>query len=249
MPFDATRLSQTPDEVRTSVWVADDGSRHATVLSVGLVNSRAQEAIAAARDALAPVIADLRSELGALGVPHVVEATGPPIVRQAALEAISRALQRSLPIAVVLCFLIAAAFMRSWRLAAVVIVPILMTVAWLYAFMEVFGFAINVVTATIGAVSIGIGIDFAIHYTMRYREELLTGAAPLEAVRVAGDGTGTALIASAASSIVGFGILGFAPMPLFAAYGFLTAVMILMALVASLLVLPGLLLLVGRKAH
>jgi predicted RND superfamily exporter protein len=247
VPFDATRLAQTPDEVRTSLWVADDGAAHATVFSVGLVNSRAQEAITAARDALEPVVADLRADLSTLGVPHVVEATGPPIVRQAGLEAISRALQVSLPIAVVLCFLIAAAFMRSVRLAAVVVVPILMTVAWLYAFMEVFGFAINVVTATIGAVSIGIGIDFAIHYTMRYREELGGGAAPLEAVRVAGDGTGTALIASASSSIVGFAILGFAPMPLFASYGFLTAVMILMALGSSLLVLPGLLVLVTRR--
>ena len=55
------------------------------------------------------------------------------------------------------------------------IVPILMTVALLYGFMYVAGFSINIVTATIGAVSIGIGIDFAIHYTMRYREELAGG--------------------------------------------------------------------------
>ncbi len=247
VPFDATRLIQTPDDVRTSLWVSGEDARHATVLSVGLVNSRSQEAISAARDALVPVVADLRAELTRLGVSSVVEATGPPIVRQAALEAISRALQVSLPIAVVLCFLIAGAFMRSLRLAAVVIVPILMTVAWLYAFMEVFGFAINVVTATIGAVSIGIGIDFAIHYTMRYREELATAPAPLDAVQIAGDGTGMALIASASSSVVGFAILAFAPMPLFASYGFLTAVMIFMALAASLLVLPGLLLFVHSQ--
>lgn len=54
-----------------------------------------------------------------------------------------------------------------------------------------------------------------------------------------GEGTGTALVASALSSAVGFGILAFAPMPLFAAYGLLTAIMIMMALVATLAVLPG----------
>ena len=56
-----------------------------------------------------------------------------------------------------------------------------------------------------------------------------------------------ALIASALSSAVGFAILAFAPMPLFASYGFLTAVMIMMALVASLVVLPGLLLFVTAQ--
>ena len=41
-------------------------------------------------------------------------------------------------------------------------------------------------------------------------------------------------MASAVSSIVGFTILGFAPMPLFSSFGFLTAIMIFLALAASL---------------
>ncbi len=52
------------------------------------------------------------------------------------------------------------------------ILPILMTVAWLYAFMELIGAALDIVTATVAAVSIGIGIDFAIHSVVRFREEL-----------------------------------------------------------------------------
>jgi predicted RND superfamily exporter protein len=38
--------------------------------------------------------------------------------------------------------------------------------------------------------------------------------------------------------------MGFAPMPMFSAYGILTAIMILMATAAALLVLPSLLMLV-----
>ena len=115
--------------------------------------------------------------------------------------------------------------------------------------MFVAGFAINLVTATIGAVSIGIGIDFAIHFAVRYREELSRGGHRYEAVRAAGEGTGVTLAASAASSIVGFAILALAPMPLFASYGLLTAVMIAMALAASLLVLPALLTLITRDTE
>ena len=75
-------------------------------------------------------------------------------------------------------------------------------------------------------------------------EELNRASDKTQALRQAMRGTGVALAASAASSIVGFAIMGFAPMPLFASYGFLTAVMIFLALTASLVVLPTLLMIV-----
>ena len=50
------------------------------------------------------------------------------------------------------------------------------------------------------------------------------------------------------TSILGFTIMAFAPMPMFSSYGILTAVMIFLAVTASLLVLPSLLLLVTPKA-
>jgi uncharacterized protein len=235
VPFDAERLALTPDNVRSAISAGPEG--YATVFELGLVDSRSQEAVAAAMDELAPVVASISRDFdGAF-----VEATGSPFVRQESLEATNRALQVSLPIAVVLCLLVAGVFLRSVRFAVAAVVPILMTVAWLYAFMERTGYAINIVTATIAAVSIGIGIDFAIHYIARFREELARYGDRMVAVRVAGEGTGTALVASAVSSAVGFAILAFAPMPLFAAYGLLTTIMIVMAAVATLVVLPGLL--------
>ena len=94
-----------------------------------------------------------------------------------------------------------------------------------------------------GAISIGVGIDYSIQMTERFREELRRTTNRVQALRQASNGTGVALIASAASSIVGFTILGFAPMPMFSSFGFLTALMILLALAASLAVLPSLLLL------
>ena len=81
---------------------------------------------------------------------------------------------------------------------------------------------------------------------MRYREEPERTGHRETAVRAAGEGTGVALVGSAVSSMVGFAILAFAPMPLFASYGFLTAVMIATAGAASLLVLPSLLMVITK---
>ncbi len=236
VPFDAERLALTPDDVAVAVDLSDTP---ATVFELNLTDTRSQESVAAAREALAPIVAALSADLD----DSFVELTGSPIVREASLDATNRALSLSLPIALVLCFLVATTFLRSLRYGFASVVPILMVVSWLYGFMEVAGYGINIVTATIAAVSIGIGIDFAIHFIARYREELDRHGLRSVAVQIAGEGTGTALLASAFSSAVGFGILAFAPMPLFAAYGFLTAVMIGMALIATLAVLPSLLVL------
>ncbi len=243
---DETRFLQTPNDVRQNLWLSDDGSDTATTFTIRLIDTRRQESVVQARQAVAPLVDELRTDLQELSSDAAVQLTGGPIVRQESLEAVSRALQISLPIAVILCFLIAAAFMRSFRFGAVSVVPILMTVALLYAFMNIAGYSINIVTATIGAISIGIGIDFAIHLTMRYREELQRLGERQAAVRTAGEGTGIALLSSAVSSAVGFFILAFAPMPMFASYGLLTAVMISMAAAATLLVLPSLLVLVTK---
>jgi len=134
--------------------------------------------------------------------------------------------------------------MRSLRYAVVTIIPVLLVAVWLSALMYLIGFSLNFVTATIGAISIGVGIDYSIHMTERFREELRRNDTNMEALRRAASGTGVALMASAVSSIVGFVILGFAPMPLFSSFGFLTAIMIFLALASSLVVLPSLLLLV-----
>ena len=92
--------------------------------------------------------------------------------------------------------------------------------------------------------SLRYGVDFAIHMTQRYREETSKTDDNLQALHRGAKGTGVALLASAATSILGFAIMAFAPMPMFASYGILTAVMIFLAAAASLLVLPSLLILV-----
>ena len=244
VPIDGGRVAMTPDDVAIAIDLGVDRP-DATVFFLEVVNSRDQASVTDARTALQPIAEAISADLGGT----FVQTTGSAFVREASLEGTNRALAVSLPIALIACLAVATLYLRSIRYGVASVVPILMVVAWLYAFMEIAGYAINLVTATIAAVSIGIGIDFALHYIARYREELERWGQRNVAVRVAGEGTGLALVASAVSSAVGFGILAFAPMPLFAAYGLLTALMIMMALVATLAVLPSLLVLITKDVE
>ena len=81
-----------------------------------------------------------------------------------------------------------------------------------------------------------ISISFLV-FREEYKKTLSSDTALIKAI----SSTGIALFASAISSIVGFVIMAFAPMPLFATYGLLTACMILYAFLASIVILPLLL--------
>jgi predicted RND superfamily exporter protein len=149
-----------------------------------------------------------------------------------------------LPIALLFALVIAAFMLRSFRFALVSVLPIGLVVIGVYAFMATFDYTVNVVTATIAAIAVGVGIDFSTHFTARFREELNGEGGRLDAVRRAGAGTGGALVLSALTSVLGFLIMALAPTPIFATFGLLTAVMIVLSLLVALLVLPSLLVLV-----
>lgn len=238
VPLNDSTLVFRPGQVRQLLDHQPGRSDDVAVFSVGIPGTRRQETVRAAGDSLRSGLPSLEE------VPSITRAglTGSPFTRQAQLEATTATLQRSIPIAAAGAFVLLLLAMRSFRYALVTIVPIGLVVAWLYALMFLGGFALNFVTATIGAVSIGVGIDYSIHMTERFREELGRSSSREQALKLAARGTGTALMVSGASSIVGFAILGFSPMPLFSSFGVITALMIFLALTASLLVLPVLLL-------
>lgn len=241
VPINANQLIYDSLEVKETLFhEPKEEGKDATTILLGVPGTREQINVINSRNEILNDLKILRDE------PAISDAglTGSPYTRQAALDASTRALQRALPIAIIGCLLITIFAMRSVRFGVVTIIPIILVVAWLYALMYAFGFGLNFVTATIAAVSIGVGIDYAVHMTQRFRQELRKSPDKFQALSQATSGTGMALIASATTSILGFAIMGFAPMPLFSSYGILTALMILLAAIASIVVLPCLLILV-----
>ncbi|MCK4969386.1 MAG: MMPL family transporter, partial [Thermoplasmata archaeon] len=95
--------------------------------------------------------------------------------------------------------------------------------------------------------SIGVGVDYAIHVTHRFREEYEKHKQYEKAMTMTLASTGNALAFSAGSTFVGFLIIGFSPMTMFSKFGYLTAIMIGMAFVAAVVVLPAFLSLTVRK--
>ena len=243
VPHDEDTLVFSAAEVAATVVVDPDGPDSA-VFTVGIPNPRQLDNTRAAKEALDADLAAIRGHTSIVAV----GAAGSPFGRLATIDATTDALQAALPIAIVAVLVLVAVALRSIRYAIVTTIPMLLVAVWLYGTMVLFGFDLNFVTATVGAISIGVGADYAIHMTARYRTELTTATSHLHAVEAAARGTGHALVVSMVSTAAGFAIMGFAPMPLFATFGILSALMVVFAFVASLLVLPSLLGLASRQA-
>jgi len=214
-----------------------------TAISFQIPGTRNQSVVTSTRELLVPIMKNMETHPSL----KKVALTGSPFTRESQLNASSKTLFTALPIAIIAAIILLIFAMRSFKFAIVTVIPVGIITAWLYGIMYILGFSLNFVTAMIGAISIGVGIDYSIHMTARFREEMKKNHTRIDAITKAAKGTGVALIASAGSSIAGFTILGFAPMPMFAAYGQLTAIMIFLALMASLLVLPSLLMLITEE--
>ena len=246
IPADDVTFVYTAAEVAQLLARTDAGD-WATVLDFPLQGFLGEDKVEIARATVEANADILREVATGAGLALSTSISGEAVAEQRSLDAITDAMVVSVPLAIVLCLLVAGLVMRSPKLAAVSVVPIRLVIVWLLGFMYLFDYDLNVTTATIAAISVGVGIDFSIHYAMRFREELARAGSRIEAIRRAATGTGTALMLSGGTSVIGFAFLALAPMPILAAYGLLTAVMIALSLLAALTVLPSLLFIVSRE--
>jgi len=173
--------------------------------------------------------------------------TGRPVTRFVASTAMQDEMQSSLGLGSLFVFITLSLGFRSFKQASVTLIPILLVVVWLYGLMYMAGSSLNIVTVTIATISLGVGIDYCIHVTERYREGREAGESHNEALIGIGGACGLALIGSAASDIAGFSVIALSPMGLFTNFGIFSAAMIAFSLIASLVLTTAALGLIAEK--
>ncbi|MDZ5811386.1 MMPL family transporter [Halorubrum sp. AD140] len=169
-------------------------------------------------------------------------ATGQIVVFQAVAETIfdsaivslAAALGLSALFLVVLFWL----FLDSPTLGLVTLLPVAVTVATLTTAMRLAGIPFNALTATILAITIGLGVDYTVHVAHRFHDEYAATDDVDAAVVTTLRGTGGALTGTMATTAFGTGVLVLAITPILGQFGLLTAVSISLAYLASLVVLP-----------
>ena len=130
------------------------------------------------------------------------------------------------------------ATLRQPILAFIAIGPIVLVLIWILGTLALLGIPYTIVTATITALSIGIGVDYTIHIIHRYGEEYRNLRTPeVAAVRTL-ETTGSALLGSALTTGVGIGVLIFSSVPALKQFGITVVITIAYSLILSVLLVP-----------
>nr|WP_048179175.1 RND family transporter [Methanosarcina siciliae] len=132
---------------------------------------------------------------------------------------------------------------RDWLKAIVPIIPMFIVIGWSGGVMYYLNIEYTPMTATLGALILGVGSEYAILMMERYFEEKDAGASPMEAIHMTSSKIGTAIIASGATTVFGFLALVASPFPMISNFGKVTVIDVLLALLATFVVFPPLIVL------
>jgi len=149
-----------------------------------------------------------------------------------------------------LAFLVVTSMMvlllRSLSLGLLSMIPNFLPIVLGLAFMVPAGFALDPGTVMIGSMALGLVVDDSVHYLVRLRRALADHPLP-EAIGVAMHHTGRAIVLTSVILASGFAVLGLGSFIPNIAFGLVSAVVILMAVVADLVVLPAVLMILRPR--
>ena len=142
-------------------------------------------------------------------------------------------------VGIMLMFLI---LFRSVKISVIAILPNFLAAAVVLGGMGIAGIPLDMMTITIAAITVGIGVDHAIHYISRFKREFALDGDYLASMHRAHASIGKALFYTATTIIVGFSILALSNFIPSIYFGLLTGLAMTAALLGSMTLLPKLIL-------
>lgn len=167
--------------------------------------------------------------------------TGMVVLFNDMLKQLADSQMRTLLYVITATFIMFSILLRSLQLALIALLPNILAASLILAVMGYADIPMDMMTITIAAICIGIGVDDAIHYLHRYRHELDQSNDPRQAVDAAHQTIGRAMYFTTMTITGGFSILAFSNFVPTVYFGLLTALAMVLALIANLALLPALL--------
>jgi predicted RND superfamily exporter protein len=178
------------------------------------------------------------------GLPVTVGIAGGTLGIQTALNdvVVAEKVRNMFQVSLIIFFL-CSLLLRSFVGGLFVLVPLLVAVALNFGLMGWSETWLDMATATITAMGISIGADFAIYLIFRIREELAVGDEPEEAIRRSLRTSGKAIFFVSSAVALGYMVLPLSGFSIWIRLGLLTSVIVAASAVAALILIPALALL------
>ena len=167
--------------------------------------------------------------------------TGISVIYNNLLQSLFSSLIGSVGIVFIAIFVMFLFLFRSVSLALIGMVPNFLAAGFVMGSIGFSGVPLDIMTVTVAAISIGIGVDNTIHYLHRFKREFDISKDYEECLKNSHTTIGRAMFYTSSTIVIGFLILlssNFNPSVFF---GIFTSLAMIMAILGSLLLLPTLL--------
>ena len=167
--------------------------------------------------------------------------TGISVIYSNLLQSLFGSLFGSIGIVFVSIFIMFLVLFRSFNLALLGLIPNFLSAGAVIGTIGLIGIPLDVMTVTVAAVSIGMGVDNTIHYIFRFKKEFESTQNYLVSSKNTHITIGKALLFTSTTIILGFLSLTMSNFNPTVYFGIFTALAMTMAIMSSLVLLPALL--------
>ena len=139
--------------------------------------------------------------------------------------------------------------LRYLPLALLAFAPTLLAVGLVLGIMGWMGVKVDMSTALVAGVAIGLSVDDAVHCLLRWKQELRSGLPSDEALKAAYAGSGPGVVLSSSAVSLGFLAMLYSEFVPMSSFGWLVAVATAGGSLGNLVVIPAILALVTRRTR
>lgn len=174
-----------------------------------------------------------------------VEIAGTALVEKSLNHLVVQSQLISVVLSLAMVFLILSFYYRSAIAGLIGLAPLSVSILINFAVMGLTGIKLNIGTAMVASIAVGVGIDYTIHYMAAYHHEYLLTQGKGAFLRRTFLTSGKAILFNAASVGAGFGVLALSRFNILASLGLLIALTMATSALVSLTLLPVLLMIVN----
>jgi len=175
--------------------------------------------------------------------------TGFPSIYKRLDESLISSQVQSLLIAIILVFIFVALLLKSPLNGLLATIPITATLAVLFGFLGYANIPLDVATVLVASVSIGIGIDYAIHMITHFNYEMKILSNPEQALINTFKISGKSIVLNVLSVTVGFLVLLFSELVPLQRFGAAVAITMISSGLATLTLLPSTIIIIEKIKH
>lgn len=182
----------------------------------------------------------IQDKLNSLALPSGVKVmvTGTPPLRVTLLSILQSDALYTISLASLIILLLLFIMEKSITKGFLIFIPLFLGLVWTMGIMGWLGIMLSIATVGIGAMILGLGVEYGVFMYTRYKEERDKGKDQLNSLMVAVPAIGASVLGSGTTTIVGFLALTLSSFPMLQHLGSTLALGIAACLVAAVFISP-----------